>query len=325
MTPSDYDFLRSFLKERSGLVLSNDKQYLIESRLLPVARQAGLDTLTALVARLKTAAGAALGERVVDAMTTNESFFFRDKTPFEHFEQVMLPQLMEARKAERKIRIWCAAASTGQEPYSLAMVLKEMGLKASAYRFDILGTDISRDVLDRAKQVQPGPISQSSGEVGGSAASAKITTVRREARARSAMRSVRSAALSPSTRWTLGPHRAGTCGRWRATSAAVTAATAEGQRRTKRRRSARVTVTTVSRSGQPGSWQASSAMAMWSRSSRDMRAATQPFSRATACGSGRGRREKRPSISPTPEVPRGRHPVHPPPRASRSPASRPRG
>lgn len=151
MTPADYDFLRSFLKERSGLILSNDKQYLIESRLMPVARQEGLDTISALVAKLKTPLGRTAGEAVVEAMTTNESFFFRDKTPFDHFSNVMLPQMMEARKSQRKIRIWCAAASTGQEPYSLAMIIKDMGLKASAYRFDIIGTDISREVLERAK------------------------------------------------------------------------------------------------------------------------------------------------------------------------------
>ncbi|MBV6658760.1 MAG: protein-glutamate O-methyltransferase CheR [Devosiaceae bacterium] len=151
MTPADYEFLRTFLKERSGLVLSNDKQYLIESRLLPVAKELGIDSISALVAKLKTPLGRAAGERVVDAMTTNESFFFRDKTPFDHFDNVMLPALMDARKTERKIRIWCAAASTGQEPYSLAMLIKDMGLKASSFRFDILGTDISREVLDRAK------------------------------------------------------------------------------------------------------------------------------------------------------------------------------
>lgn len=151
MTPADYDFLRSFLKERSGLILSNDKQYLIESRLMPVARQEGLDTISALVVKLKTPLGRMAGEAVVEAMTTNESFFFRDKTPFDHFSNVMLPQMMDARKSQRKIRIWCAAASTGQEPYSLAMIIKDMGLKASAYRFDIIGTDISREVLERAK------------------------------------------------------------------------------------------------------------------------------------------------------------------------------
>jgi chemotaxis protein methyltransferase CheR len=151
MTPADYDFLRSFLKERSGLVLSNDKQYLIESRLMPVARQEGLDSISALVAKLKTPLGRLAGEKVVEAMTTNESFFFRDKTPFDHFSDVMLPQMMDARKSQRKIRIWCAAASTGQEPYSLAMIIKDQGLKTSAFRFDIIGTDISREVLDRAK------------------------------------------------------------------------------------------------------------------------------------------------------------------------------
>ena len=152
MTPADYEFLRGFLKDRSGLVLSNDKQYLIESRLMPVARSEGLDTISALVAKLRTPAGRAAGEAVVEAMTTNESFFFRDKTPFEHFSNVMLPDLLESRKAQRKIRIWCAAASTGQEPYSLAMILKDMGLKVSSIRFEILGTDISREVLDRAKE-----------------------------------------------------------------------------------------------------------------------------------------------------------------------------
>lgn len=151
MTPADYDFLRSYLKERSGLVLSNDKQYLIDSRLMPVARDAGLDSISALVAKLRTPLGRTTGERVVEAMTTNESFFFRDKTPFDHFSNEMLPKLMETRRAQRSIRIWCAAASTGQEPYSVAMIIKELGLKASTFRFEIIGTDISKDVLERAK------------------------------------------------------------------------------------------------------------------------------------------------------------------------------
>jgi two-component system chemotaxis response regulator CheB len=151
MTPADYDFLRSMLKERSGLVLSNDKQYLIESRLMPIAREEGLGSISELVVKLRSPLGRQVAEKVVEAMTTNESFFFRDKTPFDHFSSIMLPKLMEARKNERKLRIWCAAASTGQEPYSLAMLIKEMGLKAASFRFDILGTDLSREVLERAK------------------------------------------------------------------------------------------------------------------------------------------------------------------------------
>ncbi|MCB1508852.1 MAG: protein-glutamate O-methyltransferase CheR [Hyphomicrobiaceae bacterium] len=151
MTPQDYEYLREFLKQRSGLVLSNDKQYLIESRLLPVARKGGLSSISELVAKLRTATVGPLASDTVEAMTTNESFFFRDKTPFDHFKDVMLPALMEARARQNKIRIWCAAASTGQEPYSLAMILKELGLKVATCRFDIIGTDLSREVLERAK------------------------------------------------------------------------------------------------------------------------------------------------------------------------------
>ena len=125
MTPLDYDFLRKSLKERSGLVLSADKQYLAESRLLPVACKAGLGTLSELVAVLKRGNAEALMTAVVEAMMTNESVFFRDKVPFEHFRSTILPALKAARRTSRTIRIWCAAAATGQEPYSLAICLKE--------------------------------------------------------------------------------------------------------------------------------------------------------------------------------------------------------
>ena len=151
MTPLDYDFLRGFLKQRSGLVLSNDKQYLIESRLMPIVRKQGLTGLSDLVQKLKAPGSESLAARVTEAMTTNESFFFRDKTPFDHFKEVMLPALLKARATKRHIRIWCAAASTGQEPYSLAMILKEMGPQLAGWRFEIIGTDLSGEVLERAK------------------------------------------------------------------------------------------------------------------------------------------------------------------------------
>jgi chemotaxis protein methyltransferase CheR len=151
VTPLDYDYLRGFLKARSGLVLSNDKQYLIESRLMPIVRKQGMVGISDLVQKLKTPGSEALAAKVTEAMTTNESFFFRDKTPFDHFKEVMLPELMKARAAKRHIRIWCAAASTGQEPYSLAMILKEMGPQIAGWRFEIIGTDLSGEVLDRAK------------------------------------------------------------------------------------------------------------------------------------------------------------------------------
>jgi chemotaxis protein methyltransferase CheR len=151
VTPLDYDYLRGFLKTRSGLVLSNDKQYLIESRLMPIVRKQGMAGIPELVQKLRAPGNEALASKVTEAMTTNESFFFRDKTPFDHFKEVMLPALMKARAARRHIRIWCAAASTGQEPYSLAMILKEMGPQLAGWRFEIVGTDLSGDVLERAK------------------------------------------------------------------------------------------------------------------------------------------------------------------------------
>ena len=150
MTPQDYAFLQSFLKQKSGLVLSDDKQYLIESRLMPIARKAGLQSIAELIGRLKKVSDRALQESVVEAMTTNESFFFRDKTPFDHFVDTILPHMVENRKG-KTIRIWCAAASTGQEPYSLAMCLKENAAKLGGARFEIIGTDISNEVLEKAK------------------------------------------------------------------------------------------------------------------------------------------------------------------------------
>jgi len=152
VTPHDYDFLRKCLRQRSGLVLSADKQYLVESRLLPVARKAGLGSLAELVAALKRGNAEALTIAVVEAMTTNESFFFRDKTPFENFRSVVMPALLAARQGSRTLRIWCAAASAGQEPYSLAIALKEMERKLEGWRVDLIATDLSNEVLDKARQ-----------------------------------------------------------------------------------------------------------------------------------------------------------------------------
>jgi chemotaxis protein methyltransferase CheR len=152
VTPHDYDFLRKCLRQRSGLVLSADKQYLVESRLLPVARKAGLGSLVELVGALKRGNAEALTTTVVEAMTTNESFFFRDKTPFENFGSTIMPALLAARQNSRTIRIWCAAASAGQEPYSLAMALKQMERKIEGWRIDLIATDLSNEVLEKARQ-----------------------------------------------------------------------------------------------------------------------------------------------------------------------------
>ena len=151
MTGLDYEYLRKLLRERSGLVLAADKQYLVESRLAPVARRAGLAGLAELVQRLRWPGAEALTAEVVEAMTTNESFFFRDRIPFEQFRNMIAPKLLAARAAQRRIRIWCAAAASGQEPYSLAMSLNEMGERISGWRIEIIASDISSEVLRRAQ------------------------------------------------------------------------------------------------------------------------------------------------------------------------------
>jgi chemotaxis protein methyltransferase CheR len=149
VTPLDYEFLRKLLKDRSGLDLSSDKQYLVESRLIPLARRIGLSGITDLVAKLK-GSGDALTAEVVEAMTTNETFFFRDKIPFDHLREAVLPALVQARAGRRALRIWCAASSTGQEPYSIAMCVREFAGLAG-WRVEIIATDLSQAVLEKSK------------------------------------------------------------------------------------------------------------------------------------------------------------------------------
>ena len=150
MTPPEYEYLRKFLKDYSGLDLSADKQYLIESRLFPLARKVGLSGISELVQKIM-GGSAAFNVQVVEAMTTNETFFFRDKVPFEHFRNLIMPQMLRSRANRKSVRIWCAAGSTGQEPYSLAMSLKEMGAALGGWRIEIVATDLSQEVLEKSK------------------------------------------------------------------------------------------------------------------------------------------------------------------------------
>ena len=150
MTPLDYEYLRKILKDHSGLDLSADKQYLIESRLIPLARKCGLAGIGDLVQKMKGGSAAHVSQ-VVEAMTTNETFFFRDKVPFEHFRDTIMPEILKARAGRKSLRIWCAAGSTGQEPYSLAMCLKEMSAATAGFRIEIIATDLSQEVLEKSK------------------------------------------------------------------------------------------------------------------------------------------------------------------------------
>jgi chemotaxis protein methyltransferase CheR len=149
---SDFDVLRQLLNRRSGLSLDAEKAYLAESRLQPLVQQLGLSGLGGLVKMLLSGAHADLEREVVEAMTTNETFFFRDRVPFDNFRKVILPYLLEARRDSRQIRIWCAACSSGQEPYSLAMLLDEEAPRLAGWSIEILATDLSRAVVNAARQ-----------------------------------------------------------------------------------------------------------------------------------------------------------------------------
>ena len=151
MTPQEFEFLRTLLKDRSGLILTEEKQYLLECRLMPLAREHGLESLSGLVRALREQADDQLIVKVTEAMTINESLFFRDKSPFENFTELMLPNLAAARAPMKKLRIWCAAASTGQEPYSLAITIKENGAKIPGWDVELIGTDLSSEVLEKAR------------------------------------------------------------------------------------------------------------------------------------------------------------------------------
>ena len=152
MTVTDFEFICQILRERSGLVLTNDKAYLLESRLLPVARKWKLATFDDLVRVIRSKMDEAVIRDVVEAMTTNESFFFRDTKPFDQFKALVLPALLKSRAASRTIRIWSAACSSGQEPYSLAMILSEMAAQLNGWKIEIVGTDLSTEILNRAKE-----------------------------------------------------------------------------------------------------------------------------------------------------------------------------
>lgn len=150
MSPFDYEYLCHFLKERSGLALAPDKEYLVENRLLPVARRHGRKTVAELIQMLKSPDAGNLKVEVTEAMMNNESYFFRDRVPFDRLADTVLPDLLRTRALRKKIRIWCAAASTGQEPYSVAMQLDRRE-DLTGWRVEIVATDISGEAIERAK------------------------------------------------------------------------------------------------------------------------------------------------------------------------------
>jgi chemotaxis protein methyltransferase CheR len=151
ITATDFESIRTLVRNASAISLEAGKEYLVESRLTPLAAQEGLASLHALVEAVSKANNTALRAKVVDAMTTNETSFFRDVEPFNILKANVMPDVLAARAAERRLNIWCGAASTGQEPYTVAMVLRESFPQLATWDVSFLATDLSRTVLDKAK------------------------------------------------------------------------------------------------------------------------------------------------------------------------------
>ena len=150
MRVEDFDLLAKTVKDRSGLILSKDKSYLLETRLMPVARRHGFKGLEELSDSVRKQNKAVIDD-ITEAMTTNESLFFRDTKPFDQFKSAVIPGMMAARSAQNKVRIWSAACSSGQEAYSLGMIIKEEAAKVRDFKFEIIGTDISPEMVNKAK------------------------------------------------------------------------------------------------------------------------------------------------------------------------------
>lgn len=152
MRSHEFTLLQRILKERSGISLSSDKQDLLEGKLRPLLKELGLPSISHLAALLMRPEGEPLRSRVAQAAAVQESYFFRDKAPFRYFADVMLPKLMERRWPSRRIRVWCAAASSGQEPYSLAMEIAQRQSEFVGWNVEIVATDFATAALFKARK-----------------------------------------------------------------------------------------------------------------------------------------------------------------------------
>lgn len=149
----DFEFIRKLVRERSGIVLGDDKRYLIEHRLMPVAERNACRTLAELVVRLRAVAWSDLHRQVVEMMTTNETYFFREDFQLRTFAQEILPEIRarKEREGRKRLRIWSAGCSTGEEPYTIAMLILELPA-FQGWEVEIIGTDISQRVLQSARK-----------------------------------------------------------------------------------------------------------------------------------------------------------------------------
>jgi chemotaxis protein methyltransferase CheR len=153
LSAGEFDYVRNLVYRHAGITLERGKEYLVESRLSPLARQEGFPSLHLFIAGLRSGALTSLQHRVVQAMATSETSFFRDGHPFEALKRFVLPALLTARAGERSLNLWCAAASTGQEPYTIAMLIREnFSSEVDGWNIRFIASDLSTEVLARAIQ-----------------------------------------------------------------------------------------------------------------------------------------------------------------------------
>lgn len=148
---TSFDYVRDFVRSEAGIVIEAGKEYLVDSRLTPIVRKEGLASIDALVQALRTTRQTELHRKVIDALTTNETTFFRDNDPFELLKSDVIPKLIEARRVSKRLSIWYAASSTGQEPYSVSILLREHFPELASWTIEQLGTDLCRGALERAR------------------------------------------------------------------------------------------------------------------------------------------------------------------------------
>jgi chemotaxis protein methyltransferase CheR len=151
MKAADFDYVRQFVRSQAAIVIEPGKEYLVESRLMALVRKDGYQSIDQLVDKMRNSPKGELHRRVVDAMTTNETSFFRDIHPFEALKKVLLPELIQKRRSERQLNLWCGAASTGQECYSVLMTIAENFPEVFHWNFNFVATDLSQEVLTQAK------------------------------------------------------------------------------------------------------------------------------------------------------------------------------
>ena len=151
INPADFDFISKIVREQCAIVLEKGKEYLVDSRLMPLVHQEKLESIENLVRKIKSEPRGSLKDAVIEAMTTNETSFFRDIHPFETLKKEILPELIEKRKTKKELNIWCGASSSGQEPYSLVMLLKNDFPQLNSWKLSFSASDISNQMLNRCK------------------------------------------------------------------------------------------------------------------------------------------------------------------------------